>query len=155
MVKDLNKTMKIVLMVCAIVLVVAVAGSMIYYFAFAKPGNERAKWEAELDLEREKLEEEYNRRIEELKWEKEKMSKEEEQKERSEKQEEEQTEALREYRLYRCLEDAFDTYIERWNEKCKELGEPDDCALSFDTAELFDKYLDEAEEQCFKLYGPD
>ncbi len=43
MTKDLNKTMKIVLMVCAIVLVIAVSGSMIYYFVIFKPGIERAE----------------------------------------------------------------------------------------------------------------
>lgn len=65
MAKDLNKIMKIVLMVCAIVLVVAISGSMIYYFAFFIPGNEKAKWEAELEWEKEKLRKEEEQREEE------------------------------------------------------------------------------------------
>ena len=128
----MSKIFKIVLMVCVVMVALAVSGSMIYYFAFAKPGIERA----------------------ELEWEKEKQNKE-DIKERMEKREEEKAEALRELELSRCLDDAYDTYNKQWNEKCKELGEPDDCALPFDTAELFNKYHDNAKEQCFKLYGPD
>ncbi len=44
----MSKAFKIVLMVCAIVLVLAVSGSMIYYYVFFRPGIERAEQQSEI-----------------------------------------------------------------------------------------------------------
>ena len=52
----MNKIFKIVLMVCAIVAIIAIAGSVIYYFVFFKPEIEKA----EIKLQVQKLELEKN-----------------------------------------------------------------------------------------------
>jgi len=54
----MNKAFKIVLMVCAVVLVLAVSGSMIYYFVIFRPGIERA----EIRLQEQKATEEVVRK---------------------------------------------------------------------------------------------
>ena len=128
----MNKTMKIILIVCVIVLVLAISGSMIYYFAFAKPANERAN----------------------LEWEKEKLRKEEEQRE-EEKQQEVFEESVRRSALFECLDNAYKTYIQQWNEQCEELGKPDDCELPKITADWLNEYYDKACDDCYKLYGSD
>jgi len=179
----MNKTFKIVLMVCAIVLVIAISGSMIYYFAFAKPGHERA----------------------ELEWEKEKQA-EEDRKETAKQKEEvfkkaeiEAEQTANEEALLECLntainyqteslEDAYDFYrnrldvalknnLDSWNAECKRLGFENDCALPQNIAnnvtevyesevkradeaykssvERIDKIFENSKEDCYKLYGSD
>ena len=127
----MSKAFRIVLMVCAIILVVAISGSMIYYFAFAKPGNERAKWEAELEWEKEK------KRAEELK-------------EKQEKGEE----ALVEYQLYQCLDDANERYLAKWDSEVKRLNRTDN-TLPPGIAKHLNEEHQKQKEECFKLYGPD
>ena len=163
-------------MVCAVVLVIAVSGSMIYYFAFAKPGHERA----------------------ELEWEKEKQA-EEDRKETAKKYEAEAEQKAEEQILQDCLDfaynsyldnfdnvekehtrlldEAYKNYIENWNYQCKNLGKGPECALPDDTAETLntrldkdrdsaeaylvwdmarvDKNYEEDRTECFKLYGPE
>jgi len=127
----MNKAFKIVLMVCAIVLVLAVSGSMIYYFAFAKPANERA----------------------ELEWEKEKLEK-----EQTEKEEEERKEAYkeleREINLQNCLDGAYENYIDAWDEQVKRLDSKDGF-LPGVTADKLNESHEKAREECFKRYGPE
>ena len=55
----MSKAFKIVLMVCGIVLVLAVSGSMIYYYVIFRPGIERAEvklQEQKLELEKKEME---------------------------------------------------------------------------------------------------
>ena len=127
----MNKAFRIVLTVCAIVLVLAISGSMIYYFAFAKPGNERA----------------------ELEWEKEKQNKE-DIKERMEKREAEEAETQRAILLNICLDEAYDNYIEAWDEQAERLDSKDGY-LPGVTADNLNEAHEKAKEHCFKLYGPD
>ena len=168
----MNKMFKIVLMVCAIVLVLAISGSMIYYFAFFIPGNEKAKWEAEIELKQEQLE-----------WEKEKQEKEEQQKKNKEikleqeKFEKETQEALKQQGLADCLDGAyqnykermdecFKTYVRAWDTACEIIGRNPDCTLPEKTADSLDKdyqrevdrtekAYDDDKADCFKLYGSD
>lgn len=123
---------KKVLMIVAIIALVAITGSMLYYFAFAKPANERA----ELELEKEKL------RKEEVR-------------ERKEKQESEQAEALKEYKLYECMNSSYEEYRRHWNSECENLGFPEDSALPEDIAKYLDEKWEKAQEQCIELYGPE
>ncbi len=122
----MSKAFRIVLMVCAIILVVAISGSMIYYFAFAKPGNERAERE----------------------WEKEKLRKEEEQR-----KEEDRKELQREQNLRDCLSNAYDNYNENWKSAAKRLDSKDN-TLPTDVAARLNEGNEKQQEQCFKLYGP-
>ncbi len=118
-------------MVCAIVLVLAISGSVVYYFAFAKPGNERA----------------------ELEFEKEKLRKEEEQREEEELKET-LKELKRERRLQNCLDGAYENYIEAWDSQAERLGS-EDGFLPGVTADNLDEDYEKAKEHCFKRYGPD
>ncbi len=131
----MNKAFKIVLMVCAIVLVLAISGSMIYYFAFFIPGNEKAKWEAELEFEKEKLrKEEEQREEEELK--------------------ETLKELERERKLQNCLDGAYDNYGDAWDSQVERLDTEDDY-LPGVTADKLNEAHQKARDDCFTRYGPD
>lgn len=127
----MSKAFRIVLMVCAVVLVLAVSGSMIYYFAFAKPANERA----------------------ELEWEKEKQEKEEQQK-NAEEARDILAELERERKLFDCLDKAYENYIDAWNEQAERLDSKDGF-LPGVTADKLNESYEKAKEECFRLYGPD
>lgn len=146
MAKDINKILKIVLMVCAIVLVLAISGSMVYYFAFAKPANEKAEirlQEQKLELEKEKQNEENTKKyLEKIK-------------EEEEKRQKDLEEAYRKEALYNCLDNAYENYTKSWNEECKRLGKSEDCSLPMYLVERLDELYAKDREQCFKLYGPD
>lgn len=138
---EMNKVFKIVLMVCAVVLVLAVSGSLIYYFGFFKPNNERAEWEAEIKVKEEQLA-----------FEKEKLRKEEE------KREEEELkkylkEKQREIDLQNCLDGAYEDYDKMWAEAVKRLDSKGD-ALPLDLADSLNEMHTEQREECFKRYGP-
>ena len=133
----MNKAFKIVLMVCVIVLVLTISGSMIYYFAFAKPGNERAN----------------------LEWEKEKLEK-----EQAQKKEEERAEHLKELtrqaQLNTCLDNAYENYVKQWdaevsrvNPGVRKVGEKG--LLPINIADVLNENYQNQKEECFKLYGPD
>ena len=127
----MSKAFKIVLMVCAIVLVLAISGSMIYYFAFAKPGNEKA----ELEFEKEKLrKEEKQREEEELK--------------------ETLKELERERKLQNCLDGAYDNYDDAWASQVERLNSKDD-TLPGVTADSLNEAHQKARDDCFTRYGPD
>lgn len=125
------ESMKKVLIIVAIVTLVAITGSMVYYFAFAKPASVRA----------------------ELEWEREKQNKA-DTKERMEKREAEAEELERDYMLNQCLADAYDNYIEAWGEQAKRLG-IEDGFLPGETADALNEAHEKAQEHCFKLYGPE
>ncbi len=170
----MDKALKIVLMVCAIVLVLAIAGSMIYYFASFKPNNERAEWEAEIKVKEEQLA-----------FEKEKLRKEEEQAEEQAEEEKKQElieeilkrqeEADQEEALANCLsakwesynekrKEAFKEYQNAWDFQCKQLGRSPGCSLPVSAADMVDekfeedlKYIDEVYEKevdaCYRHYS--
>ena len=125
----MNRIMKIILIVCAVVLVIAISGSMIYYYAFAKPKNERAI----LEWEKEKYQEEINQ--EKLKAIKEKLGKEE-----------------RERQLYDCLDNAYENYNEAWDKQVERLDSKDGF-LPGVTADNLNESYEKDKEECFKLYG--
>lgn len=161
MVKDLNKITKIVLMACAVVLVIAVSGSLIYYFGFFRPRNEQAKWEEQLAVEEAEGKAKLELEKEKLELEKEKQKYEvlkeltEERKEAEEKYQEEQEKLQKELALYECLDGAYEAYAKQWNEQCEKLGRPDECILPIATADWINEHHKNAKEQCFKLYGSD
>jgi len=126
---NINKIMKIILIACAVVLVIAISGSVVYYYVFARPANERAT----------------------LEWEKEKQGKEEARK-LKEKQQEELDEIERKIELYDCLDSAYENYIDAWNEQVERL-DSEDGFLPGDTADNLDERYEKDKEECFKLYG--
>lgn len=129
--KDINKTFKVVLMVCAIVMVIAISFSLIYYYAFFRPANEKAEWEAQLE------------------WEKEKLKKEE-----LEKLEEEHEELVEREALAKCLDEADETYREMWDEEVKRFDSKDN-TLPTDVAEYLNKIREKRYEDCYKFFGSD
>ncbi len=158
----MSKVLKIVLMVCAIVLVLAVSGSMIYYYAFFRPRNERAEWEAELEFEKEKQEAELKKEAEEF-------AKEEAQKRKEELEELHTQEALAkcldgvEAKYLENLDKAYEEYIEDWNLNCKEFGLSPNSSLPLDLAERIegaykneleriDKLYENAKSDCFDFF---
>jgi len=150
----MSKVLKIVLIVCAIVLVLAVSGSMIYYYAFFRPRNETAKWEAELEFEKEKQEAELKKEAEELA------------KEEAQKREEKLKEIVREGALSECLNGAYENYqknldmayeeyVRQWNFSCEELGRQKDCGLPDYIADKLNKEHENTVERYDKIYESD
>lgn len=132
MTKDINKISKIILIICAVVLTIAVSSSLIYYYVYFRPANERAKWQAELE------------------WEKEKQAR------------QERKEALEEYEkkikkaeLDSCLDRAYENYQKMWDDECKRLGYKPGSALPKDIADNLNEYYENDKEDCYKLYGLD
>jgi len=134
-------------MIVAIVAIVAIAGSMIYYFVFFRTGIEKA----EIRLQEQKFElEKQQKRDEEIKTE-------------QEKQEKEIQESLNKEFLAKCLDDAYQiytnntdnaykVYIENWNAECKRLGRAPDSLLPKDIAEELDEDYNSEVERIDKLY---
>jgi len=135
MAKDINKIFKIILIVCIVVLIVAISSSTIYYYAIFRPRNEQAKWETQLE------------------WEKEKQRKE-EARELKEKQKEDLDKIEREIQLHECLDEAYENYIDAWNEQVERLDSKDGF-LPGVTADNLDERYEKDKEECFKLYGSD
>jgi len=135
----MSKAFKIVLMVCAIVLVLAVAGSLIYYYVFFRPGIERA----EIGLQEEELE------LEKIK-----QSAEEEEKN------------IKQRGLAKCLDGAYQeydrrmdevykTYVEAWNDECERLGLKPDSVLPGKTADGLDEKYQREVDRTDKAYEDD
>lgn len=51
-----------------------------------------------------------------------------------------------------CRDDAYDSYHERWNEKCENMGEEDDCQLPSITAEAYEDTLQRSLDRCLLLF---
>ena len=123
--------MKKALIIIAIVAIVAITGVLIYYYAFFRPANERAK----LDWEKEKYQEEINQ--EKLEASKERLE-----------------EIEREMQLHDCLDCAYEDYQNQWDKEVKRLDSKDN-ALPMDIADRLNEIYKYDREECIKLYGSD
>jgi len=131
MAKDINKIFKIILIICVIILIIAISFSLIYYYVFFRPANEKAKWMAQLEWEKEKL------KKEELK-----------------KLEEKNEELIKKRALAKCLDEADETYREMWDEEVKRFDSEDN-TLPTDIAEYLSKIREKRYEDCYKFFGSD
>jgi len=151
----MNKAFKVFIIISVVVLVLAISGSMIYYFAFAKPSIEREK----LELEEEKIKQE------------EEKIKQEEDKQNQEAMEK----ILKRASLNDCLDSAFKEYERRfeacnkqyhesWDAACKELNLSPGSDLPGNIAEPIQNHYEHeierteeayenAKNDCFKKYG--
>lgn len=140
--------MKKALMIVAIVALIAIAGSMIYYFVFFRTDKERA--EVMLQVER-------------LKYEKEQKTLE-QTKIYLDKKDKEQAEANKKLNLLNALDNLtkwyddgmsqiFKDYLIEWNDACKRLGLKPDSALPSTMAEGIDKRRSEKEKFLTESYN--
>lgn len=126
----MSKVFKIVLMACAIVLILAISGSMIYYFVFFRPEKERA----EIRLQEEELE-----------FEKEKQRAEEQEELDSKEELAEQLTELNNW-YNESLEEAYENFRENWYNECVSRGLQPDSPLPQDIAEILEeRYMKEIE----------
>jgi len=51
-----------------------------------------------------------------------------------------------------CLDGAYTTYINNWNEECHVAGLGDDCRLEIWRKEMFDTNLEENQDRCVERY---
>ena len=59
--------------------------------------------------------------------------------------------ALEKY--YSCSQEAYDNYIIRWNETCKNEGKPDDCSLSSIIANNYSNVHEDEQDRCVNQYA--
>jgi len=123
-------------MITAIIAIVAIAGSLLYYYVFFRTGIEKAEVRLqEQNLELEKI----------------KQSAEEEEKN------------IRQQGLVKCLDNAdkeysrrllenYQAYSDSWNAECKRLNLPVNSSLPKESAERIEKELDDGYERITKDY---
>ena len=121
--------MKKALMIIAIVAIVAIAGSMLYYFVFFRAGIEKA----EIRLQEEK------QSSEELRIENKKAA---------------LTAALAVAEIWYndSVDQAYKDYKDQWNKECELLGLKPDSSLPSATADWLNEYYDKAVERIDEQY---
>lgn len=62
-------------------------------------------------------------------------------------------EQTRQANIEKCLDDALDTYNQRWTDSCKDKGEEADCSLSSTTSSQYDIALQKDKEICLQRYN--
>jgi len=128
--------MKKTLMITAIIAIVAIAGSLIYYFVFFKPGLQQK----DLEFQKEKY-----------------------QIEQKEKQDNKQEELNKKAGLINALaglekwhneslDQAYKDYRAQWDKECERLGLEPESALPNNTADTFNKYYDDARKRIDESY---
>ena len=139
--------MKKALMIIAMVAIVAIAGSMIYYFVFFRPGVTRA----EIRLQEENL-----------KYEKEQKALEQKNIEQ-EKKDKEQAEINQKTKLLDALialdkwhqdslNQAYKDYRIQWDNECTRLGKKPESPLPTATADTFNEYYNQAIKRIDESY---
>jgi len=145
----MNKYIK-TLIISAVVFMVLIAGSMVYYYVFFRPNNEKAKWQAQLKVEEEEAQAKLKLEEEKLKLEQDKQAqvKAEAYREEQEKQNKQiaLNNALVELDNWynKTLDEAYKGYMERWNDECAYRGLQPNSRLPSDIAnDLTQAYEDE------------
>jgi len=146
----MDKPLKIILMVCVIVLVLVVSGSMIYYFVFFRTEKDRA----EIKLQEEMLE-----------LEKQKIKQEAEAGKIEQNKKTELSDKLTNLEIVHteALQEAYDNYIKNWNDSCERLGLEPESALPENIAkhieeqyqediENINNYFNNLRDSIYKLY---
>ena len=128
--------MKKALMIIAIVAIVVIAGSLLYYFVFFKPGLQQK----DLEFQKEKY-----------------------QIEQKEKQDNKQEELNKKAGLINALaglekwhndslDQAYKDYRAQWDKECERLWLEPESALPNNTADTFNKYYDDARKRIDESY---
>lgn len=67
--------------------------------------------------------------------------------------EQQRSESLtKETRLNSCFNQAYDSYVDRWNSTCKLDGLKEKCSLPTSRSELINTYHKDLKDECFKKY---
>jgi len=139
--------MKKTLMIVAIIAMITIAGSMIYYFIFFKPGQQKSEirlQEQKLELEKEK------QRADEIRIEKDKEYKEQQELNKKAELAEQLVDLTNWYN--EAMEKAYENYKKSWNEYCKDRGLAPDSLLPIDIANDLGEYYQKELDHIDKLY---
>ena len=150
--------MKKALMIIAIVAIIAITGSLIYYFVFFRPEKERSEivlQEQKLELEKEK------QRADEIRIEKDKEYKAQQDLNKKAELAEKLDDLDKWYN--EALEAIYETYLEDWDINCKKLGLlsgselPGDIGTALDdryqkSIEVLNKRYQDLKDNIYKLY---